>query len=745
MNYQHRLLVATLILLLTVAACGQAGTADLASVNLGQSSAGTSETLPASVAKAAGSVSKLAESSQAPNAQISDEVIPCPMNLPKGEVDGETIVCGQITVPENWDDPGERTIDITYAIQKAKSLSPFPEPIIYLEGGPGGTALEDIESLSEYFVKLRATRDIIYYDQRGTDYSGNLDCPLSVKYGEPVDEFGRTPEDVEEAEEEATDSAATPEAEPDTPSLTQQPLYEQDPQVILELISSIDVPSETNCVGYFEEQGVDLTQYNTAASIRDLTALMNALDYDIYNVYGISYGSRLGLELLRVYEEEDTDIPEIRSVVIDGIDPPQVDNVTQTPFISMYIVLDTLAACEADDACGAAYPNIRQRTIDLLAQAEETPLEIIASNGMTDTVAGPSLALLLGGNAATSDGELTPISSPMVIPYLPRLADELSRGVGDVYLGLMSGALPPAVAPDQILQRNQFDPLAARTLQMAAEAGQLSEELQALAAQMQRASEAQAENGSLPELFVRELITIESENPSFAEQKPRFEAILQILAKAEPTRENLEGSLDAFSLDANDMASLMALIGMMSEEEAAQAFKLLLSDRVQEQLIAAIQRQMNTAVSCNDLSPDFDINAAFEAYKNAEAPQLLTNIQAFLSYLARCERYGLTEGEGESSEPVVSSLPILVVNGSVDKNTAARWGESTVEFLPNAQMVTIPLVAHGASALSPCGQDITNAFFTYPEEEVNDYCTAVLQPVYVLPEDDLGLTAGDGS
>ena len=72
---------------------------------------------------------KLAVPELSPVQQISSEIIPYPMHLPAGEVDGETIVCGQITVPENWDNPGERTIDITFAIQKAKSLSPFAEPI----------------------------------------------------------------------------------------------------------------------------------------------------------------------------------------------------------------------------------------------------------------------------------------------------------------------------------------------------------------------------------------------------------------------------------------------------------------------------------------------------------------------------------------------------------------------------------------------------------------------------------------
>ena len=743
------LILFTISFLLILTACDQAEPGDVVSPLLRQSEANGITSLPPFKAKTAGG---LAKTGQASTAQINTVVIPCPMNLPDAEVEGETVICGQITVPENWDDRGERTVNITYAILKADSLSPFPEPIIYLEGGPGGSALEDIEKLSEHFVKLRATRDVIFYDQRGTDYSGNLECPLTVQYAELADQDGDGA-DTEEPVDDNTDiegpvddGADAGEDDLDALFAALQAVYKRDPKEVLEEKRSQDNSAETGCYDYFVEQGIDLTQYNTTASIRDLTALMNGLEYDVYNVYGISYGSRLGLELMRAYEEEDNDVPEIRSVVIDGIDPPHVDMVAQAPFTNMYIVLDALSACEADDACAAAFPDISQRTVDLLAQAEEEPLQITSTDGITETVSVNQLAALLGGNSAAADDDFTSITSPTVIPYLPRLVDELSRGVGDVYLGLMSGALLPVGEFEQVLERNQFDPLAARTSQMAEEANTLGDELLALSAQMQRASEALVNDEPLPQLFVRELIHSVAEKPSYSGPGPLAQFAFIVLATNEPSRDNLEGALDAFEVDEGDKPLLEALIGMMSENEVEETYNLILSDRVKEQLAGLpLQQQMNTAVTCNDLYNGFDIGAVFDEYRNAEAPQMLNQIDLFVSYIVRCEHYGLTEGEGESSQPVTSSLPTLVVNGSVDKNTAARWGESAFEYLPNAQMVTVPLVAHGASALSACGQDITNAFFTYPGQEVNDSCTKALQPIFVLPEDDLGLDSGDGS
>ena len=41
--------------------------------------------------------------------------IPCPMALPASEVEGKTVTCGQISVPEDWDNTAGKQIAITYA------------------------------------------------------------------------------------------------------------------------------------------------------------------------------------------------------------------------------------------------------------------------------------------------------------------------------------------------------------------------------------------------------------------------------------------------------------------------------------------------------------------------------------------------------------------------------------------------------------------------------------------------------
>ena len=114
------------------------------------------------------------------------------MALPASEVEGETVTCGQISVPEDRDNPAGKQIAITYAILHSKSQAPFPDPVIYFAGGPGESPLESIAYFSSAFGKLRATRDVILFDQRGALYSASLACPLAV-------ELGKTPEQQAEA------------------------------------------------------------------------------------------------------------------------------------------------------------------------------------------------------------------------------------------------------------------------------------------------------------------------------------------------------------------------------------------------------------------------------------------------------------------------------------------------------------------------------------------------------------------
>lgn len=97
---------------------------------------------------------------------------------------------------------------------------------------------------------------------------------------------------------------------------------------------------------------VDLPSYNTAYNADDVGDLRAALGIAQLNLYGISYGSRLGLEVLRRHGEH------VRAAVIEGLVPAQIVWTAAIP-ASFYNAITALrTSCNAAGACGAAYGDL---------------------------------------------------------------------------------------------------------------------------------------------------------------------------------------------------------------------------------------------------------------------------------------------------------------------------------------------------------------------------------------------------
>src|SRR5436190_1934739 len=87
------------------------------------------------------------------------------------EVDAER---GVFEVPEDRRDPKSRTIKLTYVRFASTAAKPGP-PIIYLAGGPGGTATGTAHGARwPIFMALREVSDVIAFDQRGTGLSNHI-------------------------------------------------------------------------------------------------------------------------------------------------------------------------------------------------------------------------------------------------------------------------------------------------------------------------------------------------------------------------------------------------------------------------------------------------------------------------------------------------------------------------------------------------------------------------------------------
>ena len=103
----------------------------------------------------------------------------CPFDKPQGT----TVECGYLVVPESRANPGGPTVRLAVARFKAAVSNPDPDPILYLEGGPGGSPLRSyVKNFNLIFGPFAQKRDVILLDQRGTGYSQPaLDCPETTQ------------------------------------------------------------------------------------------------------------------------------------------------------------------------------------------------------------------------------------------------------------------------------------------------------------------------------------------------------------------------------------------------------------------------------------------------------------------------------------------------------------------------------------------------------------------------------------
>ncbi len=160
-----------------------------------------------------------------------------------------------------------------------------------------------------------------------------------------------------------------------------------------------------NCSEYAAT--VDLASYNTAYNADDVDYLRAALGYDQLNIYGISYGSRLGLEVLRRHGDR------VRSAVIEGLVPSQVVWPAAVP-ASFYSALTALdASCTG--ACKTAYGN--------LVTKFQTGLDSLTTQPLTVTI--PEGSFTIDGNMY-ADLLFQLLYSKSTYPYLPLMVSDLA-------------------------------------------------------------------------------------------------------------------------------------------------------------------------------------------------------------------------------------------------------------------------------------------------------------------------------
>lgn len=240
-------------------------------------------------------------------------------HLPGSE---DPLRCLKVKVPLDYAAPG-RTIDIHVTLAPAFRESARPDPLFILAGGPGQAGSDLLPFLDHVFRRVRATRDIVFIDQRGTGLSGKLDCASKPEHEVMTDD--------------QLDTVAT------------------------------------QCIGSF---GKDLAAYTTANAARDIEMVRKAVGYGKINLWGGSYGTRLGQEYARAFPAQ------VRSLVLDGVAAP--DQIIPAGGVDGKAALEGLfSACARDSACSKAFPSLRAEYDALVARLGTAPAEVSLANPRT--------------------------------------------------------------------------------------------------------------------------------------------------------------------------------------------------------------------------------------------------------------------------------------------------------------------------------------------------------------------------
>ena len=301
---------------------------------------------------------------------------------------------GTFQVREDRDDPASRMINLSFVRFASTSPDPGP-PIVYLAGGPGGAGTATARGARfPLFMALREVANVIAFDQRGTGLSQRP--PICAPANAPT--------------------AETP--------LTR------------DSIVAFYRAEVARCFDWWEGNGVNIDGYTTLESANDIEDLRRALGVEKVNLCGISYGSHLGLAMMKYHPRS------IARAVLAGIEG--LDETVKLPSESDAYFARVQAVIDADPAAKAVYPDLAGLMRRVHARLDETPASATftpqgASAPVTVTFDGFAVQLLASGS----------IADPAAVRRLPLLYLALDNGQYEQAARLLHGqflARPPTFA-----------------------------------------------------------------------------------------------------------------------------------------------------------------------------------------------------------------------------------------------------------------------------------------------------------
>ena len=184
-----------------------------------------------------------------------------------------------------------------------------------------------------------------------------------------------------------------------------------------------------SCRDRLAGEGIDLSAFNTTENAADIAELRTALGIAEWNVYGVSYGSDLALQLLRDHPDG------IRSIVVDSLVPPQVNMVEQMWPSAAEGFAALFDACAAQPDCARAYPGLADEFTATVNRLAEVPVVV----NLPGNAGAPPQRVVIDGYTMANLVAATTLNTSK-IPALPRVIHALAIGDRPRWLPSLAGA-----------------------------------------------------------------------------------------------------------------------------------------------------------------------------------------------------------------------------------------------------------------------------------------------------------------
>ncbi|HEX5420165.1 MAG TPA: alpha/beta hydrolase, partial [Gammaproteobacteria bacterium] len=238
--------------------------------------------------------------------------------------------CSRLAVPENPDQPAGRSLSLFVARIPALTATPSPDPLVLIAGGPGQSTIDYYLEVRQAFEPIRRERDIILLDQRGTGRSADgFHCDF--------------PEDLD------VETAA--------------------PQALKGAVK--------HCL---EKLDLDPRFFTTSPAVGDLEALRAALGADRWDLYGVSYGTRVAQQYARRYPQRT------RALILDGVVPAELVLGPAVALDAQHALYAIFARCAANTACGSRFPELGRHFEALLKRLEGKPVPLEIADPLTGKI-----------------------------------------------------------------------------------------------------------------------------------------------------------------------------------------------------------------------------------------------------------------------------------------------------------------------------------------------------------------------